>query len=84
MITMQTSLHALTFASAVALPPALAHADLAVNADAVTDYSLTLAKDFNGVGASAALVDTSTGAYTGPGGKDLGKAGLVLGVKFNF
>ena len=49
-----------------------------------TDYSITLSKEIAGVTWSAALVDTDTKAYTGPGGKDLGKAGLVLGAKFNF
>jgi hypothetical protein len=33
---------------------------------------------------SAALIDTNTKAYTGPGGKDLGKASVVLGAKYNF
>jgi len=49
-----------------------------------TDYSITLSKEVAGIVWSAALVDTDTKAYTGPGGKDLGKAGLVLGAKFNF
>ena len=49
-----------------------------------TDYSITLSKEISGVTWSAALVDTDTKAYTGPGGKDLGKPGLVLGAKFNF
>jgi uncharacterized protein (TIGR02001 family) len=49
-----------------------------------TDYSVTLSKEIAGVVWSAALVDTDTKAYTGPGGKDLGKASLVLGAKVNF
>ncbi|MEN9418911.1 MAG: hypothetical protein RI988_2531 [Pseudomonadota bacterium] len=49
-----------------------------------TDYSITLSKEIAGVVWSAALVDTDTKAYTGPGGKDLGKASLVLGAKVNF
>lgn len=49
-----------------------------------TDYSVTLSKEIAGVVWSAALVDTDTKAYTGPGGKDLGKATVVLGAKVNF
>lgn len=49
-----------------------------------TDYAITLSKEIGGVVWSAALVDTDTKAYTGPGGKDLGKASIVLGAKYNF
>jgi uncharacterized protein (TIGR02001 family) len=50
-----------------------------------TDYSLALGKDFgNGLTASVALVDTDTKAYFAPNGKDLGKAGVVVGVKYGF
>ena len=49
-----------------------------------TDYSLAISKEISGVTWSATLVDTSTSAYTGPGGKDLGKAGIVLGAKLAF
>lgn len=50
-----------------------------------TDYSVTLNKDFgNGFSASAALVDTDTDAYVAPNGKNLGKSGVVLGVKYSF
>jgi uncharacterized protein (TIGR02001 family) len=50
-----------------------------------TDVSLTVSKDIgNGIVLSATAVDTNTAAYVGPGGKDLGKAGLVLGAKINF
>jgi uncharacterized protein (TIGR02001 family) len=49
-----------------------------------TDYSLTISKDFSGWVPSLAVVDTNTGAYAGPNGKDLGKAGVVLGLKYNF
>ena len=49
-----------------------------------TDYSITLSKEMAGVVWSAALIDTNTKAYTGPGGKDLGKASVVLGAKYNF
>jgi hypothetical protein len=55
-----------------------------------TDYSLTLAKDFSGLVLSAAIVGADTKkiagvpAYVSPAGKDLGKAALVVGVKYNF
>jgi uncharacterized protein (TIGR02001 family) len=51
-----------------------------------TDYSITLTKDFgNGLSASAALVDTdSNGVYLAPNGKNLGRAGVVLGLKYSF
>lgn len=48
-----------------------------------TDYSLAVSKEISGVTWSATLVDTSTSAYTGAG-KDLGKAGVVLGAKMAF
>lgn len=50
-----------------------------------TDYSVTVAKDLgNGVSVSAAVVGTDTNAYASPGGKNLGRDGLVLGVKYSF
>lgn len=55
-----------------------------------TDYSLTVSKDFNGLVPSIALVgtDADKGFYVpGPAAnssKFLGKAGVVLGVKYNF
>jgi uncharacterized protein (TIGR02001 family) len=54
-----------------------------------TDYSLSLGKDFgNGFSGSAGLYGTNAGAFytTAPtaGSKDLGKNGLVLGVKYAF
>jgi uncharacterized protein (TIGR02001 family) len=55
-----------------------------------TDYSLTVSKDFSGLVLSAAVIGTDTKkvgggpAYFSPQGKDLGKAGLVVGVKYNF
>jgi uncharacterized protein (TIGR02001 family) len=49
-----------------------------------TDASLTVAKDIgNGIVLNVTIVDTNTAAYVGAG-KDLGKAGLVLGAKINF
>ena len=52
-----------------------------------TDYSLTLGKDLgDGLSASAALIgtDANKGAYVSPAGKQLGKAGLVVGIKYTF
>jgi uncharacterized protein (TIGR02001 family) len=61
------------------------------NFDTYMDYSLTVAKDFDGLVLSAAVIGTNwkstVGApYTLPGSgtKDLAKAGLVLGLKKNF
>lgn len=52
-----------------------------------TDYSLTVSKDFSGVLLSLALVgtDADKAFYSSPAnGKELGKAGLVLGAKYSF
>ena len=52
-----------------------------------TDYSLTVAKDFSGLVVSAALVGTDADKtfYSSPvNGKELGKTGVVLGVKYTF
>jgi uncharacterized protein (TIGR02001 family) len=56
-----------------------------------TDYSLTGAKDFgNGIVVTLAVVGTSTKdvpgsyAYVSPSGKNLGRTGAVLGVKYTF
>jgi uncharacterized protein (TIGR02001 family) len=52
-----------------------------------TDYALTVSKDFSGVLLSLALVgtDADKGFYSSPvNGKELGKAGLVLGAKYSF
>ena len=52
-----------------------------------TDYALTLSKDFSGLVVSAAVVGTNADKsfYASPvNGKELGKPGLVLGVKYNF
>ena len=49
-----------------------------------TDYSVAISKEISGITWSATLVDTSTSAYTGAGGKDLGKSGIVLGAKLAF
>jgi uncharacterized protein (TIGR02001 family) len=55
-----------------------------LSAASYTDYSLTISKDFSGLVPSLAVVDTDTDAYIGGNGKDLGKAGVVVGVKYNF
>jgi uncharacterized protein (TIGR02001 family) len=54
-----------------------------------TDWSATLGKDFgNGFSATVAYVDTnaktSPNAYSSPSGRNLGRAGLVAGVKYAF
>jgi uncharacterized protein (TIGR02001 family) len=49
-----------------------------------TDYSLTISKDFSGLVPSLAIVDTDTDAYVGGNNKNLGKSGVVVGVKYNF
>ena len=50
-----------------------------------TDYSVTVAKDLgNGLVASLAVLDTDNNNYLAPSGKNLGKAGAVLGLKYSF
>jgi uncharacterized protein (TIGR02001 family) len=52
-----------------------------------TDVALTLGKDLgNGLSASAAIIGTNAkdGAYASPSGKQLGKPGLVVGIKYAF
>jgi len=52
-----------------------------------TDAALTLGKDLgNGLAASAAIIGTNakTGSYVSPAGKQLGKSGLVVGLKYSF
>ena len=53
------------------------------SASTYTDYSLAISKEVSGITWSAMLVDTNTSTYTGAG-KDLGKAGIVLGAKMAF
>jgi len=51
------------------------------------DYALTVSKDFSGVLLSVALVgtDADKAFYSSPvNGKELGKAGLLLGAKYSF
>ena len=52
-----------------------------------TDYALTLSKDFSGLVVSAAVIgtDADKAFYSSPvNGKELGKATVVVGVKYNF
>jgi uncharacterized protein (TIGR02001 family) len=52
---------------------------------AYNDYSLAISKDFSGWVPSLAVVGTNSDKYLSPkNGKDLGKTGVVLGVKYNF
>ncbi len=78
--------------SGVMLAPHVGYQRVAKNSDySYTDYSLTVSKDFEGFVVSAAVVGASTKsingvkAYASPAnGKDLGKTGLVVGVKKTF
>jgi uncharacterized protein (TIGR02001 family) len=51
-----------------------------------TDYALTLSKDFSGVVPSITLLgtDAQKGSYVAPNGKQLGRSGVVVGLKYNF
>jgi uncharacterized protein (TIGR02001 family) len=72
------------------LTPHIGHQRVRNNSySSYTDWSLALGKDFgNGFSASLAYVDTNanTGplAYPSPAGKDLGRAGVVAGLKYAF
>ena len=77
--------------SGFSVTPHLGYQKVAKNSNSsYTDYSLTVSKDLSGFVLSAALIGTDTKtiagkpAYPSPSGKDLGKAGLVLGVKKTF
>ena len=73
------------------LTPHIGYQKVAKGSDySYTDIALTVSKDFSGVVVSAALIHASVNnlagrpAYASPSGKDLGKTGLLLGVKYNF
>ena len=74
------------------LTPHLGYQKVSHNASfSYTDYSLTVSKEvIKGLTVSGAVIgaDTKkiagTPAYVSPAGKDLGKAGAVLGVKYAF
>ena len=76
----------------VTVVPHLGFQTVKKNSDfSYTDYSLTVSKDFSGFLLSAAIVGADTKsiggvpAYTSPANlKDMGKTGLVLGVKYTF
>lgn len=78
--------------SGFSVTPHLGYQKIAKNSDySYTDYSLTVSKDVSGFVLSAALVGSDTKSiggvpayYYAPSNKDLGKAGLVLGVKKTF
>ncbi len=76
----------------LSLVPHLGYQKVAKNSSfTYTDYSLTVSKEVvKGLTLSGALVGAETKkiagtpAYVSPAGKDLGKAGAVLGVKYVF
>ena len=70
----------------LSVTPHIGHQRVAHNGSlSYTDVSVTLAKDFgNGLSASLAAVKADTDAYLAPNGKNLGRAGLVAGVKYSF
>ena len=78
--------------SGFAVTPHVGYQKVAKNGDfSYTDYSLTVSKDLSGFVLSAALVGADTKSISGtpayyyaPTGKDLGKTGLVLGIKKTF
>ncbi|HVZ42596.1 MAG TPA: TorF family putative porin [Ramlibacter sp.] len=68
--------------------PHIGYQDVVHNsAFSYTDYSVTVGKDFgNGLSASVALVGTDNSNYVGPapGLKNLGRTGVVAGLKYTF
>ena len=75
----------------VMLVPHVGYQKVSGNGDfSYTDVSVGVSKDFSGlvVSATAVYADVKkiagVPAYVGPNGKNLGKTGLVLGVKYNF
>ncbi len=68
-----------------AVTPHIGHQAVKNNSAAsYTDYSITISKEVaTGLVVSLAAVDTDIKVLA-PNGKDLGKAGLVLGLKYNF
>jgi uncharacterized protein (TIGR02001 family) len=66
--------------------PHIGHQKVKNNGDfSYTDYSVTVAKDLgNGLVVSLAALDTDNNNYLAPNGKNLGKAGAVLGLKYSF
>ena len=75
----------------VMLAPHLGYQKVSHNSNySYTDVSLSVSKDFNGLVPSLTLYATDTKkpggsyAYVSPAGKNLGRTGVVLGVKYNF
>ncbi len=75
----------------ITLTPHLGYQKVRRNHNAnYTDFALTASKDFSGFVVSLALVATDTKkpggtyAYVSPSGKNLGRTGAVLGLKYNF
>ena len=75
----------------VMLAPHVGYQKVSGNSDfSYTDVALGVSKDFSGlvVSATAVYADvkkiSGVPAYVSPSGKNLGKTGVVLGVKYNF
>ena len=72
----------------LSLTPHIGHQKVKNNGDfSYTDYSLTVSKEFvPGLTGSVALVGTDNDNYRGPApdSKNLGRNGVVLGVKYTF
>jgi uncharacterized protein (TIGR02001 family) len=75
----------------IMLAPHIGYQKVSGNSDfSYTDVSLGLSKDFSGLVVSATVVYADvkkiggTPAYVSPKGKNLGKTGVVLGLKYNF
>ena len=75
----------------IMLAPHIGYQKVSGNSDfSYTDFSLGVSKDFSGLVVSAMVVYADvkkiggTPAYVSPGGKNLGKTGVVLGLKYNF
>ncbi len=75
----------------VMLAPHLGYQKVAHNRNAsYTDFSLAVSRDFNGLVPSLTLYATDTKkpggtyAYVSPAGRNLGRTGVALGVKYTF
>ena len=73
----------------VMVTPHVGHQKVAGTGNGVfsyTDYSVSISKDYAGWVPSLTLLKTNatTGAYVAPNGKQLGRSGVVLAVKYNF
>lgn len=75
----------------IVVAPHIGYQKVAHNGDySYTDASVGVSKDFNGLVPSLTLVGTNTKhvggnhAYSGPTGKNHGRTGVVLGLKYTF